>query len=61
MLALGVVMRSLLIIGGQPTDIQIAADIARSLGFAAIEARTSSSAAKVYLEKALEGQTACPM
>jgi len=54
-------MRSLLIIGGQPTDIQIAADIARSLGFAAIEARTSSSAAKVYLEKALEGQTACPM
>ncbi len=52
-------MRSLLIVEDQPTDVRIAADIAQALGFGAIEARGSTSAAKVYLESALEGH--CPL
>ena len=53
-------MRRLLIVEDQPTDVRIAADIAQELGFSAIEARATASAAKVYLEKALEGQAPLP-
>ena len=53
-------MRHLLIVEDQPTDVRIAADIAQELGFTAIEARTTASAAKVYLEKAIEGNAPLP-
>ena len=53
-------MRNLLIVEDQPTDVRIAADIAQALGFSVIEARASASAAKVYLESALEGRGPVP-
>lgn len=52
-------MRNLLIVEDQATDVRIAADVAQELGFTAIEARATASAAKVYLEKALEGRLRC--
>src|SRR5208283_1363550 len=53
-------MRNLLIVEDQPTDVRIAAGIAQELGFSAIEARATASAAKVYLEKALDGHAPLP-
>lgn len=53
-------MSNLLIVEDQATDVRIAADLAQELGFSAIEARATASAAKVYLEKALEGQAPLP-
>ena len=53
-------MSNLLIVEDQATDVRIAADVAQELGFSAIEARATASAAKVYLEKALEGQAPLP-
>jgi CheY-like chemotaxis protein len=53
-------MKRLLLVEDTPKDLQIAADIAHSLGIADVEARTTASGARVYLEKALEGETALP-
>lgn len=53
-------MTRLLIVEDQPKDLRAAADVARSLGFTTIEARASAMAAKVFLEKGLEGENSLP-
>ncbi len=53
-------MGSLLIVEDQPSDIRLAADLTRSLGITDVQARSSASAAKLYLETALEGEFALP-
>lgn len=45
----------LLIVEDQPPDLRIAAAVARECGFPSVEARSSSTAAQQYLEKALKG------
>lgn len=50
----------MLIVEDQPTDVRIAADVAQSLGITNIQARSSASAAQVYLETALEGKHPLP-
>ncbi|HLH08346.1 MAG TPA: response regulator [Terriglobales bacterium] len=52
-------MAQMLIVEDQPTDIRIAADVAQALGID-VEARTSASAAKLYLESAIEGKQVFP-
>jgi DNA-binding response OmpR family regulator len=49
-----------LIIEDQPNDLRMAAAAAQASGFTSIEARTSITAAKEYLEKALTGAHALP-
>lgn len=53
-------MTRLLIVEDQPNDLRIAADLARSVGYSIIDARTSAMAAKVLLEKALDGEAELP-
>ena len=48
-------MTHMLIVEDQPTDVRIAAEIAESLGYA-VDARGSSSAAMLYLERAIDGE-----
>lgn len=48
-------LNRLLLVEDQPGDLKRAEDAARSVGFAEIDARTSISAAKAYLEKGIEG------
>jgi CheY-like chemotaxis protein len=50
----------LLLVEDQPNDLHIAAETARSVGIAEIEARTSLQDARVYLEKGLQGETPLP-
>ena len=52
-------MVHMLIVEDQPTDVRIAADVAQGLGIA-VEARKSASAAKLYLESAIEGEQVLP-
>ena len=52
-------MTQMLIVEDQPTDVRIAADVAQALGIA-VEARTSASAAKLYLDAGIEGKHALP-
>jgi len=49
-----------LIVEDQPNDLRIAIAAAQDSGFAAVEARSSASAARDYLEKALEGKLSLP-
>jgi CheY-like chemotaxis protein len=53
-------MTRLLIVEDQPSDLQIAADIARSLNFTEIEGRVSATTAKLYLDSILDGNQAKP-
>jgi CheY-like chemotaxis protein len=53
-------MKRLLLVEDQQKDLQFAADTARSMGIAEVDARTSSSGARAYLERALEGETPMP-
>lgn len=53
-------MKRVLIVEDQASDLHIAADLARSLGASQIEARTSASAAKLYLQSTLEGKQPLP-
>lgn len=53
-------MTRLLLVEDQPNDLHIAAETARSVGISTIEARTSSQAARAYLEKGLEGELPLP-
>jgi CheY-like chemotaxis protein len=53
-------VKQLLIIEDQPSDLQIAAKAAESAGFSAVEARSSVGAARLYLEKCLEGTGSLP-
>ncbi len=53
-------MTSLLIVEDQPSDLQVAAEAARSVGITNIEARTSYNAARTYLEKGIRGDVPLP-
>jgi len=53
-------MKRLLIVEDQASDLRNATDVARDLGFTSVEARSSAMAAKIYLEKGLEGEHALP-
>ncbi len=53
-------MKRLLLVQDQPNDIHLAAETARSMGIPEIEARTSSQAAKAYLDKGLLGEVPLP-
>jgi CheY-like chemotaxis protein len=44
----------------QSSDARVAADLVASLGAANVEARTSASAAKAYLQSALDGKASLP-
>lgn len=49
-----------LIVEDQPNDLRLAASAAEESGFSTVEARTSMSAARDYLEKALAGAHPLP-
>lgn len=49
-----------LIIEDQPSDLHIAAKTAERSGFSGVEARSSVGAARLYLEKGLDGVQALP-
>lgn len=53
-------MATLLIVEDEPSDIRLAAEATRSLGFTTVLARTSARAAQLYLDAALEGKEALP-
>ncbi len=53
-------MKRLLIVEDQSADLRVAVDVVRSLGVSFVEARTSITAAKVYLEAALNGKEPLP-
>ncbi len=53
-------MKRVLIVEDQASDIRLAAELAESLGATQVEARSSASAAKLYLQAALEGKQELP-
>lgn len=53
-------MKRLLIVEDQSADLKVAVDIVKSLGVPFVEARTSTTAAKLYLENALKQKDTLP-
>ncbi|HEY1500078.1 MAG TPA: hypothetical protein VGF88_10910 [Acidobacteriaceae bacterium] len=53
-------MRRLLVVEDTASDLRNATDVARSLGFTQVEARSSAMAAKLYLEKGLDEEHPLP-
>ena len=53
-------LQRVLIVEDQASDMRTAADLAASLGAVDVEARTSASAAQVYLQAALDGEGSLP-
>jgi CheY-like chemotaxis protein len=53
-------MKRLLIVEDQSGDLRVAVEVVTSLGVPYVEARTSSSAAKLYLETALSREEPLP-
>jgi CheY-like chemotaxis protein len=53
-------MRRLLVVEDQPNDLRMATEAARSVGITDLEARSSAMAARVFLEKGLEGEHTLP-
>lgn len=53
-------MKKVLIVEDQLNDLRIASDILDQLGPMDVQARTNASAARVYLEAALDGKHAMP-
>ena len=53
-------MKRLLLVEDEQKDLEFAASTALSLGIEQVDARTSSSGARVYLESALDGQGPLP-
>ena len=53
-------MEHVLIVEDQPSDARVVADLAASLGATHVEARTSASAAQLYLQSALDGKSPVP-
>lgn len=49
-------MTRLLIVEDNPNDLRIAAEVARSMGFTEVEARSSAMNAKLYLENRLQDE-----
>lgn len=60
MSALNSELQRVLIVEDHASDMRIAAELAASLGAAEVEARSSASAAQVYLQSALEGEKPLP-
>jgi CheY-like chemotaxis protein len=56
----GCSMKRLLIVEDQSADLRVAVDVVKSLGVPYVEARTSTTAAKVYLENTLKEKDALP-
>src|SRR5215813_9550957 len=57
---MGCTLKRLLIVEDQSADLRVAVDVVKSLGFSVVEARTSSTAARAYLESVLEGKEPLP-
>jgi len=53
-------MKRLLIVEDQSADLKVAVDVVKSLGVSYVEARTSTTAAKAYLENALKQKDTLP-
>ena len=53
-------MKRILLVEDQEKDLQFAANTARLLGISEVDARTTASAARLYLEKALDGSAPLP-
>jgi CheY-like chemotaxis protein len=53
-------MKRLLIVEDQSADLRVAVDVVKSLGVPFVEARTSITAAKAYLESALDSENPLP-
>jgi CheY-like chemotaxis protein len=53
-------LKRLLIVEDQSADLRIALDVVKGFGASFVEARTSITAAKIYLESALEGKEPLP-
>jgi CheY-like chemotaxis protein len=53
-------MKRLLIVEDQSADLRVAVDVVKALGISFIETRTSITAAKAFLEAALEGEHPLP-
>ena len=53
-------MTRVLIVEDQPTDLQIAAEVIRSLKISDIDAHISASAAKLYLDEVVDGTQSPP-
>jgi CheY-like chemotaxis protein len=53
-------LNRLLLVEDQPKDLKVAANAARSVGIAEVDARTSITAAQTYLEKGIRGDGPLP-
>ena len=53
-------MKRILVVEDQEKDLQLAEKTAHSLGITDVDARTTSTAARAYLEKALDGSGPLP-
>lgn len=53
-------MKSLLLVDDRPNDLRIAADAAKELGIAEVNAQTSIMRARMFLEKGLDGEVPLP-
>ncbi len=53
-------MKRLLIVEDQSADLRVAVDVVKSMGVPWVEARTSTSAARIYLEAALTQKQPLP-
>ncbi len=53
-------MKRILLVEDQEKDLRFAAETARSLGITEVDARTTSSAARAYLEKVVDGSIPFP-
>lgn len=53
-------LQRVLIVEDQASDLRIAAELAASLGAVEVEARTSASAARLYLQSAMDGAAPMP-
>ena len=53
-------MKCLMLVDDRPNDLRIAADAARELGISEVNAQTSITKARLYLEKGLNGEVPLP-
>lgn len=53
-------VKRLLVVENEPKDLKVAAETARSMGIAEVEARTSFDTAKAYLDRGLSGEGPLP-
>jgi CheY-like chemotaxis protein len=53
-------VKSLMLVDDRPADLRVAADAARELGIADVNAQSSVALARLYLENALDGEAPLP-